>query len=68
MWGSGVFGVVGEHVSDMSEGIGTASAHSVVVVIVVVACELFVVRGVVSVSMSIGGGVVSSHRQGRVLG
>ena len=50
MWGIGVLGVVGEHVSgDMSEGIGAASAHSVVVVVVVVAYDWFVVGGVVAV-------------------
>lgn len=50
VWGIGVLGVVGEHVSgDMSEGIGAASAHSVVVVVVVVAYDWFVVGGVVAV-------------------
>ena len=58
--GSGVFGVVGEHVCDMSEGNGAASAHSVEVVGVVVAYDWFVFGAVVVVSSSIGGGVESS--------
>ena len=57
--GSGVLGVVGGHVRDMSDGSGAASAHSVAFVVDVEGCGWFVVGGVVEVVASSRGGMAS---------